>query len=238
MENKIYKKYDFSFYLTKENFNKLYDFLNKYYNKIDLEIIIRDSTEIKLTKEDFLNYDNYYWEDIIELKINCSISNDYKNSLDIKLWDSDINDFFESWNSFRLHSTDKLKFKEIKEWLEKILFNDFKVWYSFLNKWVIYSILNVIILDIIIYLCFKNYFDHENKYIIIYLLSIAVLIFIQHTPYKALFRFIFPKFIFWIWNQEKQIENKKNWRNIIFIVIILWIILSIVGSYLYSFISK
>ncbi|NVP17323.1 hypothetical protein HUU51_01270 [Candidatus Gracilibacteria bacterium] len=238
MENKIYKKYDFSFYLTKENFNKLYDFLNKYYNKIDLEIIIRDSTEIKLTKEDFLNYDNYYGEDIIELKINCSISNDYKNSLDIKLGDSDINDFFESGNSFRLHSTDKLKFKEIKEGLEKILFNDFKVWYSFLNKGVIYSILNVIILDIIIYLCFKNYFDHENKYIIIYLLSIAVLIFIQHTPYKALFRFIFPKFIFGIGNQEKQIENKKNWRNIIFIVIILGIILSIVGSYLYSFISK
>lgn len=249
MKNKINKEYNYSFILNTENLDKLIKFLSKYFKEIKYFIKIIDWVEIELSYKELLNYDNYDSEKIIWLKIEWT-----KNKEDdsyIFLHDDSIEISFGYYKYYKyllnetinitIKSKNNKEFNEIKEGIIKILENDFKTSYNLLTNILFFNLIHIISFFLFLIYLTYNYikildFDKQISILLSYLLVITIII---NIPlYKNIYYYFFPKFIFWIWKQKEQIKIKENSRNIFFIVIILWIIISIVSSYLYSFISK
>lgn len=224
-----------SFILNKNNLEKIYKFLSKNYNEIDFNIIIRNWTEIKLSYQDLLSYDNYNDEKIIELNIECykkekdNIYNSLTNkTLYIRFWDKDCNSMFERKTiRYTLKSDNKDNYSKIENELNDILKNEFKTWYNIFNNWYLYWITNI---SIIMFLLFKvidtNNFTQEqqvNSSILFFVISFLI---VQSWFYKKIYRFFFPKFIFWIWKQFDDIKKRDYWRKFIFASIIVAIIIN------------
>lgn len=228
------KKFNYSFILTIDKFNELYWFLEQYYSDIQLEISLEDWTTIHLNYKDFLEYKNYDWERIVWLWMKCfttrnEITLDNDGFLLIEMWELSYNESI----CYTLISTSEDDFKKIKEWLEKIIKNNFKEYYSVITwsfkRLFLISTLSSIIIPIIFIFMSKGFWldtvnYKENISTFYWITSLTLIILGEKSPIYIFLNFLFPKYIFWTWKQKKEIKKKEYWRNIVFVVIFLWIV--------------
>lgn len=232
MLSRINKSANYSINVTEINIKKLYELLKKDYQHFLFSIDTVDWSSKQLTYEELYDYDNYDDEKITRLNIHCQYSKgDYDNEIEISFWNRVASSLLLTPNiNYTIKSNNSETFKKIQITLDRLIYNEFRVWGGVLYNFFIFWIFVIIISLTIGFLSTRFSTDKIDTLLLPSIL--AVFLITLSGWYEKLLSYFFPKSSFSIWKQKDKLDEIYRRRNLIFVWIILAIILSIGGNYL------